>query len=196
MPQDTSALCPACFKPTSPSPVCSACHTDASGRRPAGVLPLWTRLYADGRYLIGRVLGQGGFGVTYAAWDETLQQIIAVKELYPRTSVARATDNVTVQPDTDADTVAFDEAKTKFLEETRLLVRPSLKSNAGIITVENFFQAHGTVYTAMEYLEGQTLNDYVTFKGGQLSPDDADMLMGGCSMRYTRFIRSGWAMTR
>ena len=179
MPQDTTHLCPSCFKPTNPSPICPDCKTDSSLRRSAGVLPLWTRLYVEGRYLIGRVLGQGGFGVTYAAWDETMQQVVAVKELYLRHNVARATDSVRVEPDTENDAVLFSDARTKFLEETRLLARPSLKSNPGIISVENFFEVNGTAYMVMEYLEGQTLEDYVAFMGGKLPPENADLMMAG-----------------
>ena len=101
MTRDTSALCPACFQSTHPSPVCSDCGADSSVRRSAGVLPLWPSIYTEGRYLIGHVLGQGGFGVTYAAWDETLMQRVAIKELFSRTTVARKTDGLTIEPGTE-----------------------------------------------------------------------------------------------
>ena len=96
--------------------------------------------------------------MTYATWDETLMPRVAIKELFPRTTEARKTDGLTIEPGTDAEVVEFEEAKKKFLEEACLLARPSLKHHPGIITVENFFETYGTAYLVMEYLEGQTLD--------------------------------------
>ena len=161
---DLNSLCPGCFETTHPSPSCPQCGVSVKARRPAGTMPLWTRIDGD-RYLIGHVLGQGSFGITYASWDQTLMQRVAIKELFPRTSVARKTDGLTVEPGTDAEVVEFEQARQKFLEEARILARPSLKQHPGIITVENFFETYGTAYLVMEYLEGQTLDEIFISSG-------------------------------
>ncbi|HCQ02255.1 MAG TPA: hypothetical protein DIT99_16885 [Candidatus Latescibacteria bacterium] len=164
---DLNSLCPGCFKTTHPSPLCPKCGIRVEARRTAGTMPLWTRIDGD-RYLVGHVLGQGGFGITYASWDQTLMQRVAITELFPRTSVARKTDGLIVDLGTDAEVLEFEEAKKKFLEEARILARPSLKQHPGLITVENFFETYGTAYLVMEYLEGQTLDACVDSQKGRL----------------------------
>jgi len=95
-------------------------------------------------------------------------QRVAIKELFPGTTVVRKTDGLTIEPGTDAEVVEFEEVKKKFLEEARLLARPSLKLHPGIVTVENFFETYGTAYLVMEYLEGQTRDAYGDSQEGRL----------------------------
>ena len=73
-------------------PSCHASHRqDASG-----TLPPLRSCFTDGCYRIGRVLGHGGFGITYLAWDERLHLRLAIKEYLPRDTATRAPDGVSM----------------------------------------------------------------------------------------------------
>jgi hypothetical protein len=85
--------CPNCFCPGPVRP-CAECGWAPGADNPAPFLPLGTRL--DGRYRIGRVLGHGGFGITYLAWDENLALRLAVKEYLPRDCATRGGDRAAV----------------------------------------------------------------------------------------------------
>ncbi|MFZ4789743.1 MAG: SUMF1/EgtB/PvdO family nonheme iron enzyme [Candidatus Competibacteraceae bacterium] len=116
--------------------------------------------------MIGRVLGQGGFGIIYLAFDVTLNLKLAIKEFLPRELAARGTDGVSVSVYQDQARQLFAYGLEQFLAEARTLAR--LSEHPGIVTVRDFFVANGTGYLAMSYLDGLTLKDYVAQKGGRL----------------------------
>ncbi len=101
-----------------------------------GALPPGTVL--NGKYLIGFPLGAGGFGITYIGRDLNLDMKIAVKEY----------------------TEGAEGGKERFLREARAMARFS--GQTGIVNVRDFFEANGTAYIVMEYLEGITLKEYIT----------------------------------
>lgn len=101
-----------------------------------------------GRYELGKVLGQGGFGVTYAGRDTLLGRGVAIKEFFPQGSVRQV---LTVIPPRNID---FTHEKTRFLEEARLLAQ---FDHPGIVRVWDTFEAFDTVYLVMEFLKGETL---------------------------------------
>ncbi|HPC91621.1 MAG TPA: protein kinase [Myxococcota bacterium] len=133
---------------------------------PAGAL-------LDGKYRIGRVLGAGGFGITYLAVDENLRSRVAIKEYMPRADAVRSTDGHTVIPGTHDDKSAFEFGVEKFIEEARVLARISEKDNPRIVSILNFFRANNTAYLVMRYLEGQTLAGLLKSRGGGLREDEA-----------------------
>jgi len=134
-------------------------------------LPAGTLL--DGKYLIGRVLGSGGFGITYLAVDERLGLRVAIKEYMPRAEAVRSSDGRTVEPGTHQDREAFNFGLEKFLEEARVLARISSRDNPRIVSLFSFFTAHGTAYLVMPYLEGQTLAELLRSRGGSLPEQEA-----------------------
>ncbi|HQE74732.1 MAG TPA: bifunctional serine/threonine-protein kinase/formylglycine-generating enzyme family protein, partial [Myxococcota bacterium] len=137
---------------------------------PAGAL-------LDGKYRIGRVLGAGGFGITYLAVDENLGLRVAIKEYMPRSDAVRSTDGHSVLPGTHQDKEAFEFGLEKFLEEARVLARISEKDNPRIVSILNFFKANGTAYLVMRYLEGQTLASLLNSRGGRLPENEAIVIL-------------------
>ena len=105
-------------------------------------------------YEIRTVLGQGGFGMTYLAFDTSLNIEVALKEYLPRDFAIR-TAGSTVAPTSSADAEDYRWGLDRFLDEARTLARfdhPHLNK------VRRFFEANGTAYMALEYIDGQTLS--------------------------------------
>jgi WD40 repeat protein/predicted Ser/Thr protein kinase len=128
-------------------------------------LPLGTKLLG-GKYTVGKVLGQGGFGITYMGADTVLSRPVAIKELFPEGCQRNGT---TVQP-TRITPSDFASMKQRFLDEARLLA--SL-NHPGIVKVYDFFEENNTAYMVMEYLRGKSLAKLVEERGGALSEQEA-----------------------
>ena len=108
----------------------------------------------QGKFTVGRVLGEGGFGITYKGAHTELQRPVAIKELFPQDpglGAVRINSRVTVRV---AQTEEFQRARASMLEEARVIA--SFQSQ-GIVDVYDMFLENGTAYIVMEYLEGQTL---------------------------------------
>lgn len=160
-----SERCMGCMSETGGALVCPQCGFD---ERTAPVSPLYLplRTVLQGRYTVGRVLGEGGFGITYLGWDATLAIRVAIKEFLPRELAARGTDGRAISAYRGDLAEAFRYGLEKFLEEARVLAR--FAEHQGIVAVRDFFPAHGTGYLVMSYLEGLTLKDYLARQGGQI----------------------------
>lgn len=118
------------------------------------------------QYIIGRVLGHGGFAITYLGYDRHLGTRVAIKEYFPAEFATRAPDGENIVPYTGEKQTLFQLGKEKFIVEARLL---ATLRNPNIIRIRHFFEAFNTAYFVMEYLEGQTLKEYIDAQGGQLS---------------------------
>ncbi|MBZ4193107.1 MAG: DUF1566 domain-containing protein [Candidatus Contendobacter sp.] len=159
-------LCMGCMAENGGAAVCPQCGFAESQVTTGGGLYLPPRTVLNERYVIGRVLGQGGFGIIYLAFDVTLNLKLAIKEFLPRELAARGADGVSVSVYQDQARQLFAYGLEQFLAEARTLAR--LSEHPGIVTVRDFFVANGTGYLAMSYLDGLTLKDYVARKGGRL----------------------------
>ncbi|MDD9935901.1 MAG: serine/threonine-protein kinase, partial [Myxococcales bacterium] len=151
---------------------CGDCGPDAPGLEVAPesrCLPPGTHLY-HGQYIVGRVLGSGGFGVTYLGIDTRLGMRLAIKELVPHASVVRAGDGKTVSPLTNKEG-EFQANLKRFLHEARMLVPFSEHPN--IVSVKAFFEDNGTAYLVMPYLDGVTLEQLLSDRGGKLEQGEA-----------------------
>lgn len=113
-------------------------------------LPPGTRLEEFG---IDGVIGHGGFGITYRGWNIGNDRPVAIKEYMPAAVAIRDRD-WSVLPKTGDDEEDYWWGLDRFLDEARKLV---CFDHPGIVKVERFFEAHGTAYIAMEYLEGRSL---------------------------------------
>ena len=128
------------------------------------------------KYLIGRVLGQGGFGITYLAWDINLDIKIAVKEFFPQGLVSRGPTSKDIVSFSGDVRKQFEFGLEKFLHEARTLAR--FADHPNIVTVRDFFQANGTAYMVMNYIEGITLEEYLDQAGGKLTfQETRDIMM-------------------
>jgi serine/threonine protein kinase len=125
---------------------------------PSFALPRGTEING---YRLDKILGSGGFGITYLALD-LLRQRFAIKEYYPRQFASRR--DMTVHPTTVADTPLFDECRERFLREAEALVllgRAAGGANEGIVRVQTYFEAYGTCFLVMDYVEGDSLADII-----------------------------------
>ncbi|MBQ4040176.1 MAG: serine/threonine protein kinase, partial [Oscillospiraceae bacterium] len=128
------------------------------------------------RYVVGRALGAGGFGVTYIGWDTHLVRKVAIKEYLPSEFATRMykSDELVVAGG-EHETNSFTAGKRKFLEEGRKLAQVS--NVDGIVHMYDCFEANGTAYIAMEYLEGETLETYLEREGKMSEQQVLDIML-------------------
>lgn len=157
-------LCMGCMSERKNELVCTKCgwQENASPESPIYLPP---RTVLNQKYLVGRVLGQGGFGITYLGWEINLNMKLAIKEYLPY-NLATRRNQTTVTVHTNENKKIFEYGLEKFLEEAKTLAK--FDGHPGIVSVKDFFKANGTAYMVMTYLEGITLKDYVAQKGGKL----------------------------
>jgi serine/threonine protein kinase len=150
--------------------VCPACGW-LEGTPTANPVHLPPRSLLRDHYVLGRVLGHGGFGIAYLAWDPDLQMKVAVKEYLPGDHATRGVDGSSVRPYSGESQEHFEYGLTKFLEEGRAVVR--FNEHPGIVSVLGFFRANGTGYLVMPYVPGMSLKQYLASKGGRLPYEEA-----------------------
>lgn len=130
-------------------------------------LPGFTILHS--RYLLGYVLGSGGFGITYKAWDMARRQVCAVKEYLPMGLTLR--EGKKLVPVGERWASEYDHGKQRFVQEAQALIR--CRGIPQVVDVEECFEQHNTVYYAMEYLGGGNLNMLMRQRGGMLPFQEA-----------------------
>ena len=181
------ARCYGCMKEKK-QPVCEHCGYDQNTKNASHQLPAGTVLKEQ--YLIGRVLGQGGFGITYLGWDMYLDIPVAIKEYYPNGAVMRETSvNMEVASLGGDIGVRFRNNKERFLREAKMLARFSQVPE--IVQIRNFFLANNTAYIVMEYVEGITLKQYVQKKGGKLSVNETFAILRPVMEALCKVHKSG-----
>ena len=172
--------CPGCLQETDGLPCPNIkCRVREGRDNPPPLLPIGTGLdrTEDGtwRYRIAMVLGQGGFGVTYLAWEEDLQQRRAIKEYFPRDTVTRAADGTTLLPYPNSPQEIFNDGLDRFLAEARILAR--FEQHPGIVSTKAFFRANGTGYMVMEYVEGITMRQHLDSQPEKRIPFERAVLL-------------------
>lgn len=110
------------------------------------------------RYVIGKVIGCGGFGITYLAYDTEGERKVAIKEYYPKGVAIRGPDGVTIEPIMSIHMPDFENGRERFGNESELLSQ--LCGCSDVIKVYDTFAQNGTVYYAMEYVQGITVKEY------------------------------------
>ncbi|MBQ8136477.1 MAG: leucine-rich repeat protein [Clostridia bacterium] len=154
---DGKLYCSKCMRQIEEEGVCPHCGHDHREKAPLGVLEEGTLL--NDRYQLGAVIGQGGFGITYAAWDEILNIPVAIKEYFPVDFASRNTEfSDEVLPAEGKRNVFLDGMK-RFQRESHLLAE--LQGIPQIVKVLDFFAGNGTTYIAMEYVYGVTVDKWV-----------------------------------
>lgn len=151
------SLCGNCFSPMKGN-TCKKCgYTESRSFSERDALPVGTKL--NGRYIMGKILGKGGFGITYLAYDEVESRAVAVKEYYPEAAV-RAEDDISVEPMTSYQTDEFYAGLERFFREADIL--RSFRESTDILGLYDVFRMNGTAYYAMEFYNGISLNSYIS----------------------------------
>ncbi|MBP5461091.1 MAG: serine/threonine protein kinase, partial [Lachnospiraceae bacterium] len=111
------------------------------------------------RYIIGRVLGYGGFGVTYIGWDARLEHKVAIKEYLPGEFSTRAPGQTQITVFNGVRSEQFLEGMKKFVEEAKRLAK--FQGEDGIVRVFDSVEEIVSAYIIMAYLDGETLTAYL-----------------------------------
>ncbi len=126
-------------------------------------------------YRIESVLGTGGFGITYKAWDNHLNTLVAIKEYFPVEWSYRSHDGISVHSNaqgksliTEVQTSGYEWGLDRFLEEARVLARVQ---HPYVVRVKRYFRANGTAYIVMDYEDGEPLSALLKREQTLAEPD-------------------------
>ena len=162
-------LCLYCFSELDFRRVCKNCEKE-DDKTPSPPHHLPKRTVLNKKYVIARSIGEGGFGITYLAYDLVFNRPVAVKEYYPSGYVARAPRTNDVMLNLRENAPQFNRGLRRFIDEAKNL--SSINKLDGIVSVLDFFPANSTAYLVMEYLDGISLKRYIQ-KKGKLDTDTA-----------------------
>lgn len=168
-------VCFYCMMPVEEGKNCPNCGHASDPYTPAVYhLPLGTVLKE--RYLIGRVLGEGGFGITYIGYDLRLKMRVAVKEYFPKDKANRISkDDLSISCHAGSAAGRFEEGREQFLQEALILAK--MDKQSVIVGVRDFFEENNTAYIVMEYVDGTTFKDLTERGGGHIPPAELMKMM-------------------
>ena len=147
-------ICENCFEEVKLSH-CPNCGYDPSDKVCDPTLLLPGSILSE-KYIVGGVIGVGGFGITYLAYDRAAGRKVAVKEYFPRDIAHRVSYNADVIVD---DPVIFDAGAEKLYQEAKMV--SELEENPNIVKIYDIFRANNTVYLIMEFIRGKTVREYL-----------------------------------
>lgn len=153
--------CMKCMKETERYP-CPHCGYDG---QPQPDYALRQGTILNGKYLVGCVLGQGGFGLTYVGLDLSLDRKVAIKEYYPNGSVVRtgATSSFLIWGSNERSVQLRKEGMDAFLREARKMAK--IDDISGVVRVRELFRDNETAYIVMDFAEGETLKSLLNRTG-------------------------------
>ncbi|MDL2288255.1 serine/threonine-protein kinase [Oscillospiraceae bacterium OttesenSCG-928-F05] len=186
---DINQICLNCFQLRGAYDVCPYCGFIA-GTPPEQAYHLHPGTVLQGRYVVGTVVGFGGFGITYKAWDTKLGILVAIKEFYPAGLVNRIPGETQIVIFSGERSENYTKQKDRFLDEAQQMAKFS--GDEHIVNVFDFFEANMTAYIVMEFLNGVTLKEHMAERGGKLSSTEAlsiaDGLLAAVQSIHTRHI--------
>lgn len=164
---DSNLICLHCMAQLNePKGICSSCGFDNLTAENA-ITQMECGSILAGAYLVGCVLGQGGFGITYIGLDLNLETKVAIKEYYPEGCVTREVRaHSCVIPLSEEKKQLFEKGKLRFINEAQILAK--FAGEQPIVGVRSFFYENGTAYIVMDFVEGETLKNYAERRGGRL----------------------------
>lgn len=166
--------CAGCMKELSSEFEICNCGCKKEEENPPHCLPIGTVL--NGKYVVGRVIGEGGFGITYVGLDPDNEDKVAIKEYFMSGFTSRnSTISSEVQASIGNENDIFEINKDKFVKEAKTLA--TFKNEPGIVTVLGFFMENNTAYIVMEFVEGITLKEFLKQRG-VLSVDETIGIIG------------------
>lgn len=122
-----------------------------------------------GKYRIERMLGQGGFGITYEGIQTGLNRRVAIKEFFMKEYCNRDTTTSVVSVGSAGSADMVDEFRQKFLKEAQLIAR--LEDAPHVVRIHDIFEENGTAYYVMEFLGGGSLNSLLKERGQMSEPE-------------------------
>ncbi len=165
--------CLNCMQQTA-SDVCPYCgYNISSYELQPGVLKPQTCL--KGRYYLGRILGRGGFGITYNGWDAQTGRRVAIKEYFPSGLAVRLKDDNTISAVSSVNTQAFKSGVVKFFDEAQIL--SEFRSVKEIVEIYDFFYENETSYIVMEYIEGENILQIMTRRNRMETETAVDIIL-------------------
>lgn len=129
----------------------------------------------EGKYIIKQLLGQGGFGNTYIAYNTEFEETVAIKEFFMKGVTERDETTSFVSVSNSENVPVFEEQKEKFKKEARRLRR--LRSEH-IVKVHDLFEENGTAYYEMDYIEGESLAERMKHTGTPFTEAEVDQILG------------------
>ena len=168
--------CMKCMHPlTAGETVCPECGR-AYGSVNAETFALKPGTILEGKYLVGEMLGQGGFGITYIGFDLLLEQKVAIKEYYPMSTgmVSRDGHSTVVWSSAMMGKTGTQKGFDSFLKEARKMAK--LGGIPGVVGVKSVFIQNETAYIVMDFIEGETLLKKLQ-KNGPMDFDSCVKLM-------------------
>ena len=168
--------CMKCMYPlTAGETVCPECGR-AYGSANAETFALKPGTILEGKYLVGEMLGQGGFGITYIGFDLLLEQKVAIKEYYPMSTgmVSREGHSTVVWSSAMMGKTGTQKVFDSFLKEARKMAK--LGGIPGVVGVKSVFIQNETAYIVMDFIEGETLLKKLQ-KNGPMDFDSCVKLM-------------------
>lgn len=175
---DINKICPGCMKEVENRDNVEICPHCGYNLRLLRAEPHQLQPFTilAGKYLVGKVIGEGGFGISYLGLDLNLELVVAIKEFYPNGFVTRES-NHTTQVSLYAGKNQSDVNKWRegFINEAKNLAKFSNLN--GIVEVRDFFNENNTAYIVMEYIDGITLKQYLKQNGGKIPADKVFEMM-------------------
>ena len=158
--------CVGCMKPLTAEGRSAYCGLQQDKYRP---IPRCLRpgMCLRDRYVLGRVLGEGSFGISYIAWDCLLDTVVAIKEYFPASLVSRHIS----EEDEDTNVYIYEKRESQKYQESLKKYLGEAKSLSayydldGIVSVRDFFYANNTAYIVMGYVDGISVKEYVEKNG-------------------------------
>ena len=127
-----------------------------------------------GKYRIDRMLGQGGFGITYVGYNREFEETVAIKEFFMKGVTERDDATSIVSVSNSENVPQFEEQREKFKKEARRLRK--LK-NEHIVKVHDLFEENGTAYYVMDYIDGESLAEKMKRTGAPITESDAKVIL-------------------
>ena len=168
-------LCYSCFQPhegTGPCPRCGYDPARDAERHPFALRP---GSILNGRYILGRVLGQGGFGITYVALDHPTGRRVAIKEYYPSDLAGRIPETGVVTPGSAGMRETFEMGRVFFLKEAQTLAK--FCGYPHVVQIHSYFEENDTAYYTMEYLDGESLKARMARQKTPMTMAEAERLL-------------------
>ncbi len=168
---DVRKICMNCLEGTlNERGVCDKCQqAEQEIRTRSNHLPFRTIL--KGKYLVGKVIGEGGFAVTYLGYDLDLEIKVAIKEFCPGQMAGRErTKGLDVLPFNKDVAETFMEEQEKFINEAKRLAK--FRNKNGIVSVLDYFKENNTAYIVMDYIDGVTLKQYCKMLNAPMKYDE------------------------